>query len=149
MGDPIASSVSPQPVKNVLFVCIGNSCRSQMAEAFANHLGRGALRAWSAGSVPFGRIAPEACAVMKEEGLSLDGQYSKGLADVPICSMDFIVSMGCGVVCPSPPGFAGRRVEWSIPDTYGGSLEDYRRARDLIKREVSLLFSRIEASEAR
>lgn len=133
---------------NVLFVCVGNSCRSQMAEAFANHWGRGRIRAWSAGSSPLGRIVPAIYDVMTEKGLSLDGQWSKGLHDVPLDDMDVIVSMGCEVYCPVPPGFKGRVVEWDIPDPYGGKLESYREARDGIEKQVRQLLAQLFLPES-
>ena len=128
----------PQPL-NVLFVCVGNSCRSQMAEALANHLGQGRVRAWSAGSNPLGEIAPLTFDVLKEKGISLDGHWSKGLKDVPVAEMDIVVGMGCEVVCPVPVGFKGRVIEWNIPDPYGGEIESYRSVRDLIERQVAAL----------
>src|SRR5690349_1019273 len=104
------SAKSTSPPTRVLFVCVGNSCRSQMAEAFANQLGADGFRAWSAGSMPLGEIVPPTFQVMREKGLSLDGQWSKGLKDVPLDSMDVVVGMGCEVNCPVPAGFKGLRV---------------------------------------
>lgn len=114
-----------------------------MAEAFANHLGQGRVRAWSAGSAPLGWIAPGTHAVMQEEGIALDGQWSKGLEDVPMERMDVVVGMGCEVSCPVPAGFKGRVVEWSIPDPYTGRPERYRAVRDLIRTEVEALLGEL------
>jgi arsenate reductase (thioredoxin) len=137
---------SPNPARtHILFVCVGNSCRSQMAEAFANHWGRGRIRAWSAGSSPLGRIVPPTYDVMAEKGLSLDGQWSKGLHDVPLDDMDVIVSMGCEVYCPVPPGFKGRVAEWDIPDPYGGKLESYREVRDGIEKQIRELLEELDS----
>jgi len=124
---------------NVLFVCIGNSCRSQMAEAIAKHLGKGKVRAWSAGSHPLGMILPATESVLNEKGIGLDGHWSKGLKDVPVEDMDIVVGMGCEVVCPVPPNFKGRVIEWNIPDPYGGDLKSFRAVRDLIERQVTAL----------
>ena len=124
---------------NVLFVCVGNSCRSQMAEALANHLWQGRVRAWSAGSHPLGEIVPPTFDVLKEKGISLDGQWSKGLRDVPLADMDIVVGMGCEVVCPVPEGFRGRMIEWNIPDPYGREIVFYRSVRDVIERQVAAL----------
>lgn len=110
-----------------------------MAEAFANQLGRGRVRASSAGSAPLGRILPLTYAVMKEKGLTLDGQRSKGLAEVQVMEMDIVVGMGCEVVCPVPAGFKGRRIEWNIPDPYGHDASFYSSVRDLIERQVKAL----------
>lgn len=126
------------PVK-ILFVCIGNSCRSQMAEAFANHLGQGKVRAESAGSHPLGTIIPETHKVLLEKGIRLDGHWSKGLRDVPVKEMDVVVGMGCEVACPVPPGFRGRVIEWNIPDPYGNDLDYFRSVRDMIEENVSAL----------
>ena len=91
--------------QNVLFVCIGNSCRSQMAEAFANCHGSGQIRAWSAGSVPLRYIAEGTEAVMAERGIFLKGHYSKGVEEIPLHDMDLIITMGCGMQCPTFPVF--------------------------------------------
>jgi len=123
----------------VLFVCVGNSCRSQMAEAFANHLGNGRVLAYSAGAYPLGMIMPETHRVMEEKGIPLKGQWSKGLRDVSVAEMDVVVSMGSDVACPVPKGFKGRVVEWEIPDPYNGGIVLFRRVRDLIKQEVTRL----------
>lgn len=112
-----------------------------MAEALAKHLGRERVRAWSAGSRPLGMITPETYDVMRERGLSLDGQWSKGLKDVPVAEMDVVVGMGCEVACPVPAGFGGRVVEWNIPDPYACDLEYFREVRDLIERQVEALLA--------
>ena len=130
---------------NVLFVCVGNSCRSQMAEALANRLGEGRVRAWSAGSHPLGMIIPETFDVLEEKGISLEGHYSKGLKDVPVADMNVIVGMGCEVACPVPVGFRGQVIEWNVPDPYGRDLEFFRSVRDLIERQVSRLLDALEA----
>jgi arsenate reductase (thioredoxin) len=129
--------------KSILFVCIGNSCRSQMAEAFARDLGGDAVRAYSAGSHPLGWILPDTSAVMAEKGIALDGQRSKGIWEVPVDEMDVVVSMGCEVVCPVPVGFRGRVIEWSIPDPYAHELDFYREVRDQIEAEVKALLASI------
>lgn len=117
---------------NVLFVCIGNSCRSQMAEAFANKFGEGRVRAWSAGVYPLGWIEANTRAVMEESGFNLDGQTSKGLTDVPLDRMDVVVKMGSEVFCDLPT-FKGDVVLWKIPDPFGGDLDRHRLTRDMIE----------------
>ena len=134
------------PVKKLLFVCIGNACRSPMAEAFANQLGEGRVRARSAGLSPLGRIAPETYTVMAEKGLSLDGQWSKGLEDVPVAQMDVVVEMmGGNLSCPLPAGFKGRIVRWKIPDAFASDLERNRATRDAIEAHVRELLAEILA----
>lgn len=128
-----------KPPLNILFVCVGNACRSQMAEALANHLANGRVRAWSAGSSPLGRIVPETFEVLQEKGIALDGHWSKGLQDVSVDAMDVVVGMGCEVVCPVPVGFRGRVIEWNILDPFGRGLDAFRSVRDLIERQVAAL----------
>jgi arsenate reductase len=130
------------PLK-ILFVCVGNSCRSQMAEAYAKKLSNGRVRAWSAGSHPFGEIVPETATVLAEKGISLEGHWSKSLEDVPVEEMDAVVGMGCEVVCPVPAGFKGRLIEWNIPDPFGHELSFYRSVRDVIARQVSNLLDEL------
>lgn len=132
----------------VLFLCVGNSCRSQMAEAFLNHLGQGQVRAWSAGSAPLGWITAETYIVMQEKGLALNGHCSKGLGEVPVAEVDVVVGMGCEVVCPVPAGFKGRIVEWNIPDPFLGDLDRYRGVRNLIESHVAALLSEIQKADS-
>ncbi len=139
----MSEAASPKPV-NVLFVCVGNSCRSQMAEAWARRLGPDKVRAFSAGSAPFGRIVPETYVVMAEKGITLEGQTSKGLRAIPVAEMDVVVSMGCEVACPVPVGFKGRIIEWDIPDPFSGDLDFYREVRDLIESQVKDLLNSLE-----
>jgi len=138
--------VSEKRPISLLFVCVGNSCRSQMAEALAKHLGQGRVRAWSAGSHPLGEIVPLTFDVLKEKGITLDGQWSKGLKDVPVAEMDIVVGMGCEVVCPVPVGFKGRVIEWNIPDPYGREIGFYRSVRDSIERQVAALLEVLDRS---
>ena len=102
------------PVLNVLFVCVENACRSQIAEAFARTLGQGRVRAFSAGSKPRGRVDQTAIDVMREVGIAMDAHASKGLDQLPPVTWDAIVTMGCGDACPSLP--AKQRIDWQIPD---------------------------------
>jgi len=139
---------SAQHPLSVLFVCVGNSCRSQMAEALANHLGKGKVRAFSAGSHPLGTILSETREVLREKGVSLDGHWSKRLDDVPLAEMDVVVGMGCDVRCPVPLGFKGRVIEWNIPDPYARDVEFFRSVRDLIERQVKGLLSELAAQAA-
>src|SRR5215471_12805483 len=93
----MTQSSDPQ-ITNVLFVCFGNACRSQMAEALANHLGHDRVRAWSAGAYPLGWIPSETREVLEEKGISLDGHRTKGLENIPLAEMDLVVEMEPGVV---------------------------------------------------
>jgi protein-tyrosine-phosphatase len=131
-----------RPLK-ILFVCIGNSCRSQMAEAYATHFGNGKVQAFSAGSHALGVIAAETYDVMREKGLSLEGQSSKGVRQVPVAEMDVVVAMGFEVACPVPPGFKGRVVEWHVPDPYAHGIDTFRDVRDVIERQVRALLAEL------
>lgn len=133
---------------NILFVCYGNACRSQMAEAFANQLGEGWVKAWSAGSRPFGSIIEETYTVLAEKGVSLDEHRSKGLKDVPLAAMDLVVTMGCEVACPLPQDFKGRLVEWEIADPYGMGLDFFRSVRDHIEEDVRRLLGSLKENES-
>ena len=137
-----AGSSNTRPT-GILFVCIGNSCRSQMAEAFARRLGGDAVRAFSAGSRPLGVILPETGEVLAEKGVTLDGQWSKGIWEVQMEDLDVVVSMGCEVYCPVPAGFKGRVIEWDIPDPYSRDLEFFREVRDQIERQVRALLDEV------
>jgi len=122
---------------SVLFVCVANSCRSQMAEAAAKAIGKGAWEIWSAGSSPGGRVHPLAIQLMEEKGLSLAGHWSKGVDELPVTRWDCVVTMGCGDACPSVA--AARRLDWRIPDPVGLPLEEARRIRDHIIEQCQAL----------
>jgi arsenate reductase len=113
---------------SVLFVCVANSCRSQMAEALARSLAGPGWEIWSAGSHPSGQVHPVAVEAMREMGLDLSGHRSKGLEEVPQRTWDYVVTMGCGDACPHVR--ATRRLDWEIPDPVGRPLEDVRRVRE-------------------
>jgi protein-tyrosine-phosphatase len=115
----------------LLFVCVENSCRSQMAEGFARTLGAGRIDAWSAGSRPSGTVNPRALAFMKERGIDLEIQASKGLDALPGVSWDAVVTMGCGDACPHLPARA--RIDWDLPDPKALPDEEFRRVRDRIE----------------
>ena len=127
----------PTAAKRVLFVCIENSNRSQMAEAFARGLGQGKVEAYSAGSRPSGRVNPRAIEFMREIGYDLSTHRSKGLGALPEVEFDAVVTMGCGDECPLVQ--AKRREDWNIPDPKELPAEEFRKVRDLIKSKVEEL----------
>jgi len=131
-------------MKKVLFVCVENSNRSQMAEAFARMHGEGRVEAASAGSKPSGRVNPKAVAAMKELGYDLTAHASKGLDDFNGRNIDVAVTMGCGDECPLVK--AGQREDWKIPDPRDMTTEEFRDVRDLIERKVKDLLATLEAS---
>jgi protein-tyrosine-phosphatase len=120
--------------KRDLFVCVENSNRSQMAEAFARIHGVGKIEAHSAGSRPSGRVNPKAVEAMKEVGYDLTTHSSKGLADFNGKEVEVAVTMGCGDECPLVD--AKRRVDWQIPDPKNMTPEEFRKVRDLIEAKV-------------
>lgn len=123
----------------ILFVCIENSNRSQMAQAFANIYGAGAVEAYSAGSRPSEKINPKAIAAMKELGYDLSAHHSKSLDELPDVAFDYAITMGCGDACPLVR--AKHREDWNIPDPRDMSEEDFRKMRDLIGEKVKALLS--------
>jgi len=133
-------------MKTVLFVCVENSNRSQMAEAFARMHGEGRVEAASAGSKPSGKVNPKAVAAMKELGYDLTAHASKGLDDFNGRNIDVAVTMGCGDECPLVK--AGQRVDWKIPDPRDMTPEEFKNVRDLIERKVKDLLATLEADHA-
>jgi protein-tyrosine-phosphatase len=118
----------------VIFVCVENSNRSQMAEAFARIHGDGKIEAFSAGSRPSGRVNPKAVAAMKEVGYDLTKHISKGLQEVARVPFDVAVTMGCGDECPFI--MAKRREDWQVPDPKNMLPEQFNEVRDLIEQKV-------------
>ncbi len=90
-------------MKNILFVCIENSCRSQMAEGWARFFAKGLVEIYSAGSKPSGKINPDAAHVMAEAGVDISSQKSKGFNELPIKKFDYVITMGCKDVCALVP----------------------------------------------
>jgi protein-tyrosine-phosphatase len=128
----------------VLFVCVENSNRSQMAEAFAHRLGGGHIDAHSAGSRPSGRINPRAIAFMAERGIDLATQHSKSLDQIGSAPFDAVVTMGCGDACPWIA--AARREDWALPDPKLLDDAGFRSVRDEIERRVAGLLRELNAT---
>lgn len=126
-------------MKTVIFVCVENSNRSQMAEAFARIHGAGKVQAFSAGSRPSGRINPRAIEAMKEVGYDLTTHSSKGLDEFNNQAVDVAVTMGCGDECPLVR--ATRRADWNIPDPKEMPPDQFRAVRDLIESKVKQLLA--------
>ncbi|MEI2739285.1 MAG: arsenate reductase ArsC [Chitinophagaceae bacterium] len=122
--------------KKILFVCVENSNRSQMSQAFAKMVGGSSVKAYSAGSNPSGRINQKAIVAMKELGYDLKTHRSKSLDQVKeFAPFDVVVTMGCGDACPWMP--AKQFIDWQIPDPRDMNEEDFRKVRDLIKEKVT------------
>jgi protein-tyrosine-phosphatase len=126
----------------VLFVCVENSNRSQMAEAFARLYGEGRVEAYSAGSRPSGKINLKAVEAMREVGYDLTRHQSKALSAIPEVEFDVVVGMGCGDEgCPLAR--AKRHQEWGIPDPKEMAPEQFRAVRDLIGEKVKKLLAEL------
>ena len=124
----------------LLFVCVENSNRSQMSEAFARMIGEGQIEAYSAGSKPSGKINPRAILLMRELGYNMSMHRSKSLDEVKaFAPFTVIVTMGCGDACPWMP--AEKNIDWQIPDPRNMNEKEFREVRDLIGLKVKELLS--------
>lgn len=131
--------------KRVLFVCVENSCRSQLAEAFAHLHGGEAIAAYSAGSRPSGQVNPKAIAAMQELNYDLSRHQSKSLAEIPEVEYDYAITMGCGDECPMVR--ARHHEDWGIPDPKHMEPDDFRQVRELIEAKVKALLANLLAVE--
>ncbi len=125
--------------KRLLFVCVENSNRSQMAEAFARIHGGDRVEAYSAGSRPSGVVNPKAIQAMAELGYDLSAHGSKSLDDIPQVEYDFVATMGCGDACPFVR--AKERADWQIPDPKNLSRDKFNEVRDLIEEKVRTILA--------
>ncbi len=129
-------------MNKVLFVCVGNSGRSQMAEAFFNHMSRGNTIAFSAGTMPSERVDPVVIEVMKELDIDLSGKKPKQLTAEMLKDSEKVITMGCSMegICPAT---LAETEDWGLPDPKGKSKEEIRKIRDEIKSRVSNLLKGI------
>ena len=128
-------------MKKILFVCVENSNRSQMAEAFANIHGKGKVEAYSSGSRPSGLINPKAIAAMKELGYDLTTHDSKSLDEIPQINYDYAITMGCGDECPFIKAF--HRDDWKLDDPKHMEPVEFNKVRDEIERRVKDLIIKL------
>lgn len=128
--------------KKVAFICVHNSCRSQMAEAWAKELGSDEMEVYSAGTEKYHEVKPLAVKVMEEVEINMEDQYPKLLKDIPQ-EVDYLITMGCNVVCPFIPNEHSE--DWGLDDPSGGPIEDYRKTRDVIKHKVENLIKGIKS----
>jgi protein-tyrosine-phosphatase len=135
MTDPTADKPS------VLYVCIHNAGRSQMAAAFTRHLSGGAVDVLSAGSEPADQVNPSAVAAMAEEGIDITAEIPKILTTDAVRASDVVITMGCGDACPIFPG--KRYEDWVLEDPAGKGMESVRPIRDEIKTRVLLLLAEL------
>lgn len=125
----------------VLFVCVHNAGRSQMAAALLEHYAAGRVRVRSAGSTPASEVNPAVVAAMREVGIDLSTAVPKRLTDEAVREADTVITMGCGDACPVYPG--KRYLDWDLPDPAGKFLDEVRPIRDEIDRRVRALLEEL------
>ncbi|CUM91776.1 MULTISPECIES: arsenate reductase ArsC [Turicibacter] len=131
-------------MKKVAFVCVHNSCRSQMAEAFGRVMGLNVFESYSAGTEQRDVINQDAVKIMKEIGIDMElNQRPKLLSDIP--QVDIVITMGCNVSCPNLP--CTHREDWGIEDPTGESEEVFRQTRDVIFQKMEHLVNRLKHNE--
>ena len=131
-----------KPKVRVVFVCVENARRSQMAQGFAEALGQGRFEVYSAGSSPSSQIDPLVIQVMREKGIDLSGKLPKSLNDLPPVEMDYLITMGCEETCPAV--LTKKIIEWEIPDPKGKPIDDCREVRDIIEKKVRAFIEKID-----
>ncbi|MCA0308728.1 MAG: arsenate reductase ArsC [Actinobacteria bacterium] len=129
------------PKPTVLFVCVHNAGRSQMAAGYLRHLGGGRVDVLSAGSAPAGSINPVAVQAMAEEGIDIAAEQPKILTTDAVKTSDVVITMGCGDTCPFYPG--KRYEDWVLDDPAGQGIESVRPIRDEIRRRVEALLAEL------
>ena len=131
----------PMSKPSVLFVCVHNAGRSQMAAAFLTHLSQGRVEVRSAGSAPAEKVNPAAVQAMAEVGIDIAAETPKILTDEAVRQSDVVITMGCGDTCPFYPG--KRYEDWVLDDPAGKGIEAVRRIRDEIRRRVEDLIDQL------
>ncbi|BFV60086.1 arsenate reductase ArsC [Kitasatospora sp. CMC57] len=134
------------PAASVLFVCIHNAGRSQMAAGFLRHLAGDRIEVRSAGSVPGDRVNPSAVAAMAELGIDISAQTPKVLTTEAVQASDYVITMGCGDACPYFPG--KHYLDWTLDDPAGQGVEAVRPIRDEIRGLIDGLIAEIDAKSA-
>ena len=134
--------MSKRGLKKIVFICVENARRSQMAQGFAEVFGGEKVEVYSAGSIPSSQIDPIVIEVMKEKGIDLSSKRPKGLNDLPPIEMDYLITMGCEETCPAIP--SKKIIEWNIPDPKGKSIDVFRSVRDMIDERVRALLKEFE-----
>lgn len=127
--------------KKVAFICVHNSCRSQMAEALTKHFGSDIFEVYSAGTESYPEVKPLAVEVIEELGISMASHYPKLLTDIP-GELDILITMGCNVACPFVP--SNHSEDWGLEDPSGGTIDDFRYTRELIRDKVFDLIKRVK-----
>jgi len=131
------------PKASVLFVCVHNAGRSQMAQGYLRALAGDRIEVRSAGSMPGNQINPSAVAAMAEEGIDISNEQPKVLTDSAVEASDYVITMGCGDVCPF---FSGKHyLDWVLDDPAGQGVEAVRPIRDEIRGKIEALIAEIDA----
>ncbi|BEP29711.1 arsenate reductase ArsC [Helicovermis profundi] len=128
----------------IAFVCVHNSCRSQMAEGIAKKLGSDIFEAYSAGTEKYHEVKPLAVEVMKEIDVDMTNYKPKLLTEIPN-ELDLLITMGCNVVCPFVPNKYA--ADWGLDDPSGGPIEDFRKTRNLIEEKMKELINQIKSGK--
>ncbi|CAL9473105.1 arsenate reductase ArsC [Streptomyces werraensis] len=139
--------MSASPLASVLFVCVHNAGRSQMAAGFLSHLAGDRVEVRSAGSVPGDRVNPAAVEAMREVGIDISTATPKILTTDAVRASDYVITMGCGDACPVFPG--KRYLDWTLEDPAGLGVEAVRPIREEIRARVEALISEIDAAAER
>jgi arsenate reductase len=142
----IVSAVGADDRPQVLFVCVHNAGRSQMAAALLERLAEGRVRVRSAGTTPADVVDPAVARAMEEIGIDLSEQRPKLLTDEAVRRSDVVITMGCGDACPIYPG--KRYEDWTLDDPAGRTVEEVRPIRDEIERRVRSLLAELTAATA-
>src|SRR5882757_4779746 len=137
--------MSSSPIASVLFVCVHNAGRSQMAAGFLDHLAGDRIEVRSAGSTPGDQVNPSAVEAMRELGIDISGQKPKVLTTEAVQASDYVITMGCGDACPVFPG--KRYVDWALEDPAGKGVEAVRPIRDEIGSRIEALIAAIDARQ--
>jgi protein-tyrosine-phosphatase len=139
--EPMSSTASA----SVLFVCVHNAGRSQMAAGFLSHLAGDRIEVRSAGSLPADQINPAAVEAMAEAGIDISDQQPKVLTTEAVQASDYVITMGCGDACPVFPG--KKYLDWALEDPAGQGLEAVRPIRDEIEKRIRDLIAEIDAKQ--
>lgn len=137
--------MSSSPLASVLFVCVHNAGRSQMAAGFLTHLAGDRIEVRSAGSVPGDQVNPAAVEAMKEVGVDISAAKPKILTTEAVQASDYVITMGCGDVCPIFPG--RKYLDWALEDPAGKGVAFVRPIRDEIQKHIEALIAEIDAQQ--
>lgn len=137
--------MSSAPLASVLFVCVHNAGRSQMAAGFLSHLAGDRVEVRSAGSIPGDQVNPAAVEAMREVGIDISAAKPKVLTTEAVQASDYVITMGCGDACPIFPG--KKYLDWALEDPAGQGVDAVRPIRDEIKTRIEALIAEIDAQQ--